>query len=97
MAKVSSFWNDPPVRIRRPPASKQPQPERLGIIRTVPRHCGGWLALSPIEDALRIGVTAATEAQALAKFAESRLAWQRTLGSAPKATSVIGYEWPAPR
>ena len=32
------------------------------------RQCGGWLALSPEDECLKMGTTGATEAEAVASF-----------------------------
>jgi hypothetical protein len=47
-----------------------------------PRESGGWLAVTQPDDALRIGVTAATEAEARDRFDEAVGAWERLLAQA---------------
>lgn len=54
----------------------EPQP------RMVRRRRGGWLALSPAGDSLKIGVVAPTEEQARERFEIATAAWRRTLATA---------------
>jgi hypothetical protein len=60
----------------------------IGLRRTAPiisaRRCGGWLAVSERDAPLKIGVTAPTEEQAKADFAQAVLDWERILDSAPE-------------
>lgn len=49
-------------------------------IRTIERKCGGWLALSDADP--KIGVTAPTEDEALAKLEASLSQWRATLKEA---------------
>lgn len=46
---------------------------------TLPRHCGGWLAMTPLGVALRIGVTADTEAAARQALAAALERWEAIL------------------
>ena len=43
------------------------------------RECGGWLARSPSDAALKIAVTALTEAEVRAQFKQSTQRWMDTL------------------
>lgn len=43
------------------------------------RVCGGWLAVTPSEAALRIGVVARTEMEARERFKQSVARWQANL------------------
>jgi hypothetical protein len=45
------------------------------------RECGGWLATSPADAAIRLGVTAGTEAEARKKFTQSLARWIEILES----------------
>lgn len=49
--------------------------------KILPRHCGGWLAVSPERCPIRIGVTAETEAEVREKFAKSMTQWIQNLNS----------------
>lgn len=43
------------------------------------RVCGGWLAVSPLDSDVRIGVTGLTEDEARAGFARSLVGWDKCL------------------
>jgi hypothetical protein len=45
----------------------------------IERRGGGWLAISPQNSTLRIGVTGATQQDAIARFSLSIRAWIATL------------------
>lgn len=45
----------------------------------IERAGGGWLAISPPGEALRIGVTACNRLEAERRFVESERAWRRLL------------------
>lgn len=45
----------------------------------IERHCGGWLALSPKNTSLCIGVTGNTKEDAIARFSLSIRKWVETL------------------
>ena len=47
----------------------------------VPRDCGGWLATAPKWSPLRIGVTAATEAEAREDFRTALEHWSALLAA----------------
>jgi len=49
--------------------------------RIVARKCGGWLAVSPPNSALRIGVTANTQDEAASKFTAAEAEWSLLLGN----------------
>jgi hypothetical protein len=49
--------------------------------RIIPRKCGGWLAVSNDADPVRIGVTAASEVNAILDFQKTRDRWQAILES----------------
>lgn len=53
--------------------------------RVVERHCGGWLAYSAPQAALKIGVVAKTERAARERFVIAVDEWQTILASAKKA------------
>lgn len=46
---------------------------------TIKRRCGGWLAVSPVGQPLRIGVTAETEEEAVEEFCRSFSRWMELL------------------
>jgi len=48
----------------------------------VSRECGGWMAKAPKDAAIRITVTAVSEAEARKQFAQSLACWIQNL-SAP--------------
>lgn len=54
---------------------------RLLETRIIPRHCGGWLAISGDHEAVKIGVTALTAGEAEAKLAAALAAWRSILTS----------------
>lgn len=45
----------------------------------IERHCGGWLALSPLCEPIKIGVTALTRDEAVAQLRASLARWRETL------------------
>ena len=45
----------------------------------VERQCGGWLALSPPDAILRIGVVGDTEQEAREKFIAALMSWEEIL------------------
>jgi hypothetical protein len=47
--------------------------------RLVERRCGGWLAISPKNEPLKIGVTAETEEGAARLFSSTFRAWRESL------------------
>ena len=49
--------------------------------RTIQRTCGGWLAVSNADDPVKIGVTAASEIEAIREFNATRERWQTSLES----------------
>lgn len=49
--------------------------------RIIPRECGGWLAISNAADPVKIGVTAASEAEAIYEFDKARERWRAILES----------------
>ena len=49
------------------------------------RECGGWLAVSPACSDHRIGVTAATEAEAALLFQERDEGWRVLLSASERA------------
>jgi hypothetical protein len=49
--------------------------------RLIPRRCGGWLAVSNEADPVKIGVTAASEAEATREFTKARERWRVILES----------------
>ena len=49
------------------------------IPRLIRRNCGGWIALSPHENKLKIGILAETEKEAVARFAQSFSIWNQNL------------------
>jgi hypothetical protein len=53
----------------------------IGEIRpqTVERECGGWLAVSPPEAELLIGVAEETKTEAVAAFAQALRLWEALL------------------
>jgi hypothetical protein len=48
--------------------------------KLVRRECGGWLAVHPPEEPVKIGVVAATEPEAVKKYKEAISIWRQTLG-----------------
>lgn len=61
--------------------------------RLIERECGGWLALSPFDAQIRIGVTANTEEAARHEFARSIARWEEILADG-HTTDDLGH--PAP-
>lgn len=57
--------------------------------RLIKRDCGGWLAVSPPGAALSLGVTAATEADAVAKFRAAETRWLTILASDHPPGAVV--------
>lgn len=45
----------------------------------IERECGGWLAVSPVNASIRIGVTGSTKDDAASRFALSIRKWVETL------------------
>ena len=60
--------------------------------RIVRRVCGGWLAVSPPGASLKIGVTAATEAEAGEAFQIAVCRWRELVDSAKKCK--LGHSSP---
>lgn len=56
-----------------PPSAENP--------RLIRRACGGWLAVSRPENAIRIGVCAPSEEQARADYAGTMARWRELLAS----------------
>ena len=57
--------------------------------RLIPRRCGGWLAVSNARDPVKIGVTAASKAEARLEFDKTRERWREILAT-PKASTGKG-------
>ena len=49
--------------------------------KLVKRECGGWLAVSPADSSIRIGVTAPTKSEAKDKFQHSMRKWAKILAT----------------
>jgi hypothetical protein len=50
--------------------------------KLVRRECGGWLAVSPADEPVKIGVVAETEQDAIKKYEKKIVVWRETLGQA---------------
>lgn len=61
--------------------------------RVIQRSCGGWLATSPSNMNLQIGVTAPTESEALNKFVQTLDRWREIL-AAGRARGDLGHSRP---
>ena len=65
-------------------------------IRLIPRQQGGWLALSPRDEAVQIGVAGATEHEAREGLLLALTAWKETLDSSQNhdgASSANGSDY----
>ena len=51
----------------------------VDVPRLVERRCGGWLAISGAREAVKVGVTAETEADAVELFDSTIRAWRLAL------------------
>jgi hypothetical protein len=58
--------------------------------RIIQRKCGGWLAVSNDADPVKIGVTAASEADADREFQKARNRWQAILDSDGRVSLLVG-------
>jgi len=56
--------------------------------RIVHRECGGWLALSPLGAALRIGVTAPSEGEAIEGYRAAVEKWEALLDASPASDAA---------
>lgn len=56
--------------------------------RIIHRECGGWLALSPPDEALRIGVVASTQDAAEAQYRASLAQWRLAFSEAANRTAA---------
>jgi predicted RNase H-like HicB family nuclease len=52
--------------------------------RLIERECGGWLAVSPPEAALQIGVTGKSEAEAVRAYTQALRLWTAALLDEPE-------------
>ncbi len=62
--------------------------------RLIERACGGWLAISPADAGLRIGVTAQTEQEARDKFMEMFVEWKRSIEVDSTGDGELGHSVP---
>lgn len=60
--------------------------------RIVQRHCGGWLALAPLDASLRIGVAADSETAARDKYRTAVHEWEKTLALGGVADARVSAE-----